>query len=57
MLSTRYIYNNFLAERKSRYEESKTKISVYEQLKELTGLERKSMVKRNRFMCPASMRI
>ena len=26
--STRYIYNNFLAERKSKYEESKTKISV-----------------------------
>ena len=38
--STRYIYNNFLAERKSKYEESKTKISVYEQLKELTDLKR-----------------
>ena len=38
--STRYIYNNFLAERKSKYEESKTKISVYEQLKELTDLRR-----------------
>ncbi|MBS5862105.1 MAG: helix-turn-helix domain-containing protein [Firmicutes bacterium] len=25
---TRYIYNNFLAERKSKYEENKTKISV-----------------------------
>ena len=33
---TRYIYNNFLAERKNKYEESKTRISVYEQLKELT---------------------
>mgnify|MGYP004524610643 FL=1 len=38
--STRYIYNNFLAERKSKYEENKTKISVYEQLKELTDLKR-----------------
>ena len=38
--STRYIYNNFLAERKIKYEESKTKISVYEQLKELTDLRR-----------------
>ena len=38
--STRYIYNNFLAERKIKYEESKTKISVYEQLKELTNLKR-----------------
>ena len=38
--STRYIYNNFLAERKSKYEENKTKISVYEQLKELTNLKR-----------------
>ena len=37
--STRYVYNNFLAERKSKYEESKTKISVYEQLKELTNLK------------------
>ena len=33
---TRYIYNNFLAERKNKYEESKIRISVYEQLKELT---------------------
>ena len=38
--STRYIYNNFLAERKSKYEENKTKISVYEQLKELINLKR-----------------
>ena len=38
--STRYIYNNFLAERKNKYEENKTKISVYEQLKELTDLKR-----------------
>ena len=38
--STRYIYNDFLAERKSKYEESKTKISVYEQLKELTDLKK-----------------
>ena len=38
--STRYIYNNFLAERKNKYEESKTKISVYEQLKELTDLKK-----------------
>ena len=37
--STRYIYNNFLAERKSKYEESKTRISVYEQLKKLTNLK------------------
>ena len=37
---TRYIYNNFLAERKNKYEESKTRISVYEQLKELTNLKR-----------------
>ena len=37
---TRYIYNNFLAERKNKYEESKTKISIYEQLKELTDLKR-----------------
>ena len=29
---TRYIYNNFLAERKNKYEESKIKINVYEQL-------------------------
>ena len=38
--STRYIYNNFLVERKNKYEESKTKISVYEQLKELTDLKK-----------------
>ena len=38
--STRYIYNNFLAERKNKYEESKTKISVYEQLKKLTDLKK-----------------
>ena len=38
--STRYIYNNFLAERKSKYEESKTKVNVFEQLKELTDLKR-----------------
>ena len=37
---TRYIYNNFLAERKNKYEESKTKVHVYEQLKELTDLKR-----------------
>ena len=37
---TRYIYNNFLAERKNKYEESKTKVRVYEQLKELTDLKR-----------------
>ena len=37
---TRYIYNNFLAERKNKYEESKTKVHVYEQLKELTNLKR-----------------
>ena len=37
---TRYIYNNFLAERKNKYEESKTRISVYEQLKKLTDLKR-----------------
>ena len=52
--STRYIYNDFLAERKSKYEESKTKISVYEQLKELTDLK-KIMVKRKRFMLLTSM--
>ena len=34
--SIRYIYNNFLTERKNKYEESKIRISVYEQLKELT---------------------
>ena len=38
--STRYIYNNFLAERKSKYEESKTKVNVFELLKELTDLKR-----------------
>ena len=38
--STRYVYNNFLAERKSKYEENETKISVYGQLKELTDLKR-----------------
>ena len=37
---TRYVYNNFLAERKNKYEESKTKVHVYEQLKELTNLKR-----------------
>ena len=37
---TRYIYNNFLAERKNKYEENKTKVHVYEQLKELTDLKR-----------------
>lgn len=37
---TRYIYNNFLAERKNKYKESKTRISVYEQLKELTDLKK-----------------
>ncbi len=34
------IYNNLLAERKNKYEESKTRISVYEQLKELTDLKK-----------------
>ena len=29
-----------MAERKSKYEENKTKISVYEQLKELTNIKR-----------------
>ena len=38
--STRYIYNNFLVERKNKYEESKIRISVYEQLKELTNIKR-----------------
>ena len=38
--STRYIYNNFLAERKSKYEESKTRINIYNQLKKLTDLKR-----------------
>ena len=33
--STRYIYNNFLAERKSKYEEGKTKVNVFEQLTDL----------------------
>ena len=37
---TRYIYNNFLAERKNKYEESKIIVRVYEQLKELTDLKR-----------------
>ncbi len=37
---TRYIYNNFMAERKNKYEESKTRISVYEQLKKLTYLKK-----------------
>ena len=37
---TRYIYNNFLAERKNKYEESKIKVHVYEQLHELTDLKR-----------------
>ena len=37
---TRYVYNNFLAERKNKYEESKTKVHVYEQLKKLTDLKR-----------------
>ena len=37
---TRYIYNNFLAKRKNKYEESKIKVHVYEQLKELTDLKR-----------------
>ena len=27
--STRYIYNSFLAERKSKYEEGKTKVNVF----------------------------
>ena len=37
---TRYIYNNFLAERKNKYEESKIIVRVYEQLHELTDLKR-----------------
>ena len=37
---TRFIFNNFLAERKNKYEESKTKVHVYEQLKKLTDLKR-----------------
>ena len=37
---TRYIYNNFLAERKNKYEESKTKVHVYEQLKKLADLKK-----------------
>ena len=41
--STRYIYNNFLAERKNKYEESKIRISVYEQLKELTDLKKEKV--------------
>ena len=38
--STRYIYNSFLAERKSKYEEGKTKVNVFERLKELTDLKK-----------------
>ncbi len=37
---TRYVYNNFLAERKNKYEENKTKVHVYEQLHDLTDLKR-----------------
>ena len=38
--STRYIYNSFLAERKSKYEECKTKVNFFERLKELTDLKK-----------------
>ncbi len=37
--STRFVFNTFLAERKQKYEESKARVSVYEQIKELTKLK------------------
>lgn len=37
---TRFVFNRFLLERKEKYEESKIKLSVYEQLKELTDLKK-----------------
>ena len=37
---TRFIFNNFLSERKTKYEESKIKLSAYDELKELTDLKK-----------------
>ena len=36
---TRFVFNTFLAERKQKYEENKTRVSVYEQIRELTELK------------------
>ena len=38
---TRFVFNKFLSERK-KYEESKIKLSTYEQIKELPGLKKEN---------------
>ena len=49
---TRFVFNKFLSERKEKYEESKIKISAYEELKELPDLK-----KENKWLkeCPSKM--
>ena len=37
---TRFVFNKFLSERKEKYEDSKIKLSTYEQIKELTDLKK-----------------
>ena len=39
---TRFIFNKFLSERKTKYEESKIKLSAYDELKELTDLKKEN---------------
>ena len=40
---TRFVFNTFLAERKQKYEENKTRVSVYEQIRELTELKQRKL--------------
>ena len=39
---TRFVFNKFLSERKEKYEESKIKLSAYDELKELTDLKKEN---------------
>jgi len=39
---TRFVFNKFLSERKTKYEESKIKLSTYEQIKELPDLKKEN---------------
>ena len=39
---TRFVFNKFLSERKEIYEESKIKLSVYDELKKLTDLKKEN---------------
>ena len=40
---TRFVFNIFLVERKQKYEENKTRVCVYEQIRELTELKQEKL--------------